>query len=192
MARYGASDNTTVASVITDHSLSSFVMPEDGTLDSIVAYVGQKFSNPNYSLELYEGGTGAGNPTGATLVFSSGEQVTPAVDAWVTETAGGESLTSGTRYWIVVRGDGATDISRVASPDHGDLELGSPSGLYTNTGLNAVGTAADDPFPSGSSAQSYTNTIKAAINYSTSSGQTDVNFQGTGRGILRGVGRGIG
>lgn len=174
MARYGADDNTNNFDyqAASDGWLSSFVMPENGTLDSIVVYVAQKFSNPNYQVDLYEGGTGEGDPEGATLVYDSGEQSTPASAAWETVTASSESLTSGTRYWIQVRLDGSTNLARVTSTDSGDLEIGSPSGTYRLTAAPLPGTAADATFPSGATNQSYTTTIKAAINYSASSGQT--------------------
>lgn len=176
MPRYGASDQTTTAASYTAANpvMSSFVMPEDGTLDSVEALVDNLFSNPNYSIELYEeSGGSASDPTGSTLVFATGEQVTPDGYQWVEHAAGGETLTNGVRYWLVVRGDAATNIGRVASPNHGDLELGSPSGFFHHTSMTQLNAGSpDDPIPAGATVQSFTNTIGVAINYTAGGAST--------------------
>jgi hypothetical protein len=84
-------------------ALSSF--PEAGTLDSVTVEVGIDAGAARVA--VYAGGTSDTDPTNATLVVDLG--LIGNGTGNLTLTAGGQSLTAGTRYWLALKSnDGAS------------------------------------------------------------------------------------
>lgn len=127
MATYGALNNTNISSSRGSGLayLSSFTMPEDGTLDSVHAFFQDLGSSDSYRFAIYEGGTSDTDITGATLVWQSSQVDTEFSGSgeWQSVAAGSESLTGSTRYWVVVHTASSSPTFSVASPDNGDLNL---------------------------------------------------------------------
>jgi hypothetical protein len=86
-------------------------VPENGTLDSVEVFYDDAGSSDDWRIAVYENGTSDTNMDTAGLVFDSGEQTAdgPTLNSpdWVSVTAGGESLTSGTRLWIALKAQGS-------------------------------------------------------------------------------------
>jgi hypothetical protein len=93
--------NVTIGSAFLQ-ALSSF--PEAGTLDSVTVEIGIDAGDARVA--VYAGGTSDTDPTGATLVVDLG-LIGGTTTGLRTLTAGGQSLTAATRYWLGIKSDDA-------------------------------------------------------------------------------------
>lgn len=170
MATLGALNNTTTTASrgSANAYFTSVTMPEDGTLDSMSAFLFDLGSSDDYRYAVYTGGTSDSDINGATLVWDSGLiTAAPTSSAFNTITAGGESLSSGARLWLAVHTNSSVVTYTVASPDHGDLNLRTD---YWASGLGYLAGGFPSTAGSATGAISTTQAVKAFITYTAGGG----------------------
>jgi len=119
---WGAVDNTNATGPRFNLTLfSGGTLSESGSLDSVTVHQGRFSTAGRFNVAVYQGGT-SGDITGAALIWESGEQNSPAGPAWITVSAGGESLNAD-ETWIAVSVNEDGDTYEAESPDNGDLDL---------------------------------------------------------------------
>ena len=142
---------------------AAFIMPENGTLDSISINVGIDSGAARFA--LFAGGTSNTDPTGATLVVDCG--LIPNGTDVRTFTASGQALTSGTRYWISWK---SNDNASYRIRRELSLLGNFAAFAYTTTGETSDETVAyTSPVPSGTLASTGA-TYTAYITYTAGGG----------------------
>ena len=147
--------------------LSSLTLGESGTLSSFSVFVDQNFSNPNYRVAVYAGGTSDSDPNGATKVWESSVQTAPADPAWVTITADNSALSAG-RLWLLIAIDSATFCFSTTENSTADTDF--------NLGLRSFSSGFDpesallSPLASGVATTNASQVLKAYITYATGGG----------------------
>jgi hypothetical protein len=162
-------------------------VPANATLDSVEVY-GRDNGTATLRVAVYEGGTSNTDFQGATLVWDSGASSVlegVASNQWNTITAGGESLTSGTRLWLAIKGLGGALRYRTPDLENGDWEdqTDRDSTIDNDTSVAFPSTLANAP--DGGTGYS----IKSVINYTESGGASVGPFGAlSGEGGLAGMG----
>lgn len=151
-------------------TLQAFIMPENGTFDSMSMYVGLDFGAGRAA--LYAGGTSDTDPTGATLVEDLG--LIPNGEGWqVMPSSGAHALTQGTRYWVAAKSndDSAFRIARDPAPGGGVNALGDfADDSYRTTGEDADETVAWSSAIAAGTLTNQTNTYSWYITYTADGG----------------------
>lgn len=177
MATLGVSDTTNVTGSYSSNGSVLWItaigtMPEDGTLDSVAAWIQSSGASNNARLGIWIGGTSDTDPTGATLLADLGYLAasTGSPGAWETWTASSESLTSGDRVWVGLMNQGSCYIYSAPSGEEGDSS-GSLRWIYNNGDAEVTSgfPASVDPVASSGSGVSAL-PLKAIITYTAGGG----------------------
>ena len=132
--------------------MSSFYAPKGGVVASSLVYrVSDGGNDTDYRLAIYKGGTNEDEISGAKRVWASErlsaeDLPTSGVALWW-EHPLDLDLEPGELYWIVFQTGPVAPTQSVASPDHGDLNLGiffwSSASNYLDNGLPDTAPAKD-------------------------------------------------
>ena len=185
----GASDNN----VAWRRAMGGVFSGTGQELTGLKAYIKTSGSG-NIRIAVYVGGdiTMAPGPEGATLVWDGGQITEGGGDAFIEAVHPGPypALVNGSTYWIVVKSEGnvCTTVYSGSTADREDFTI---LGSWRATGPNGEEATAYE-----STWATDTGTFVVAQFYSWNltyqATTTDVNLHGIGRGILRGIGRGVG
>ncbi len=171
MATFGSVNNSSTENSDGNSRFTGGVMTEAGTLTDLAVYANGWTGGATFRFAIYQGGT-AGDPTGATLIWDSGQvSDTNNTAGWRTMTGSYSLSPSGaltaSRTWIFIRcNDGGFYLTNT---DKGNWDTGSEQSASTNLTSNAfASTVPTDPGSAGAEA------IKAYITYTPSTPTTPV------------------
>lgn len=176
MATFGSLNNTNVENNDGNMRFSGGVMSVGGTLTDVAIWAAGWVGGAHFRIAVYQGGS-AGDPTGATLIWESGEIVdSNGTVGWRTAVASWSQSVSGTlaaaRTWIFVKcNDGTFGLT---NGDKGDWDTGSELSSIGNT----PGTAFPSTVPSDAGSGG-AETIKAYLTFTSSSDTTPDAFSFT-------------